>query len=234
MKYFADKKKYTKFGLLYQDDEMGAIMKKGVEDELAVLKMKLTAAESYKRGATDFSSQIAKLKKAGVQIVVLATVIRETVGALKEANKLGWKVDMCGMTPAYNIYVPLLCKKAGFSPDGLYATGQTLYPYPDSKNDFVRVWVKRHTEWFKKPPDLPTIAGWQGLSHFATAAKRVGKDLTREKLIDELEKFKNEPDSFGGPTTTFTSKSHKGVDKAIMFQIQKGKWVPLTGPLGYK
>ena len=59
VKYFTKEKGYKKFGLMYQDDEMGAIMKKGVEDELAAASMSLTAAESYKRGATDFSSQIA-------------------------------------------------------------------------------------------------------------------------------------------------------------------------------
>jgi branched-chain amino acid transport system substrate-binding protein len=69
VKYFKEQKGYTKFGLMYQDDEMGAIMKKGVEDQLTAYNMKLMAAESYKRGATDFSSQIAKLKKADVQLV---------------------------------------------------------------------------------------------------------------------------------------------------------------------
>jgi ABC-type branched-subunit amino acid transport system substrate-binding protein len=67
VKWFKKEKNYTRFGLMFQDDEMGAIMKKGVVDELAAQGLKLTAAESYKRGATDFSSQIAKLKKADVQ-----------------------------------------------------------------------------------------------------------------------------------------------------------------------
>ena len=109
---------------MYQDDEMGAIMLKGVKDQLAEFNLKLTAGESYKRGATDFSSQIAKLKKADTQLVVLATVIRETIGALKEAGKIGWKVDMSGMSPAFTKFVPLLSKKAGFSADGMYCTGR--------------------------------------------------------------------------------------------------------------
>ena len=100
-KFFVKTKNYKKIGLMYQDDEMGAIMKQGVEDQLAMYNMKLASAESYKRGATDFSTQIAKLRKADVQAVVLATVIRETVGALKEANKVGWEVDMGAHTPAF-------------------------------------------------------------------------------------------------------------------------------------
>ncbi len=46
VKWFKTEKKYTRFGLLYQDDEMGAIMKKGVTDELAAHGLKIAAAES--------------------------------------------------------------------------------------------------------------------------------------------------------------------------------------------
>ncbi|MBW2202519.1 MAG: ABC transporter substrate-binding protein [Deltaproteobacteria bacterium] len=235
VKYFVEKKGYKKIGLMYQDDEMGAIMKKGVVDELKAEGLKLTAAESYKRGATEFSSQIAKLKKADVQVVILATVIRETVGALKEAKKLGWKVDMAGMSPAYNIYVPLLCKKAGFSPDGFYSTGQAPYPYPDSPRPNVREWYKRHKEWFGKNPDLPTTAGYAALDFFAKAAEKAGCDLTREKLIDAMESMGTVPDdNFGGPSTTFTSTNHQGTFEAILFQIKNGRWVQISEPLGYK
>ena len=235
VKYFVETKGYKKIGLMYQDDEMGAIMKKGVVDQLKEEGLKLTAGESYKRGATEFSSQIAKLKKADVQVVILATVIRETVGALKEAKKLGWKVDMAGMSPAYNIYVPLLCKKAGFSPDGFYSTGQSPYPYPDSPRPNVREWYKRHKEWFGKNPDLPTSAGYAALDFFAKAAEKAGCDLTREKLIDAMESMGTVPDDiFGGPATTFTSTNHQGVDEAILFQIKNGRWVQISEPLGYK
>jgi branched-chain amino acid transport system substrate-binding protein len=197
--------------------------------------MKMTAAESYKRGATDFSSQIAKLKKADVQLVVLATVIRETVGALKEANKLEWKVDMAGMTPAFTSYVPGLCLKAGFSPDGFYCTGQTPYIYEDSPIQTVRDWWKKHVEWYGKAPDMPTTAGYSGLHYFAVAAERVGKDLTREKFIDALEQFRDEPDpTFGAAPITFTSTNHQGGYSVFMSQVQGGKFIKISDFIDYR
>jgi ABC-type branched-subunit amino acid transport system substrate-binding protein len=220
---------------MYQDDEMGAIMKKGVEDQLAVYNMKLSAAESYKRGATDFSSQIAKLKKADVQLVVLATVIRETVGALKEANKLKWKVDMAGMTPAFTKYVLGLCMKAGFSPDGFYCAAQTPYIYEDSQLQTVRDWWKKHVEWYGKEPDMPTTAGYAGLHFFSVAAERAGKDLTREKFIDAMEQFRDEPDpTFGGAPITFTSTSHQGGNSVFMSQVQGGRFVKISDFIDYR
>jgi len=235
VKYFVENNGYKRIGILYQDDEMGDIMLKGVKDQLAVHKLELAAAESYKRGATEFSSQIANLKRADVQLVVLATVIRETVGAFREARKLGWQVDMCGMTPAYTQMVVNLLRDAGVSPDGLYVTGQTEYPYEDSPLESVREWFKRHVAWFAKPPDLPTTAGYWGVHHFALAAQKTGKDLTRERLIDTMETMGTvNDDIFGGVPVTFTKESHQGAYNVFMFQVQGGKWKKISGVLDFR
>ncbi len=234
VKFFVEEKKYTKFGLMFQDDEMGHIMKKGVEDQLAVHNMKLIAAESYKRGATDFSSQIAKLKKADVQVVCLATVIRETVGALKEAKKLNWDVDMVGYSPAYTSYVVGLCLKAGFSPDGFYATGQTPYIYADSKFESVQKFWKDHNEMFGKDPDIPTSAGYGALDYFILVADKVGPNLTREAWIDAAENFGTYDDPyFHGVPITFDSKQHQGADSAIMSQVKGNKFIKIAD-ISYK
>ncbi|WP_028313902.1 ABC transporter substrate-binding protein [Desulfatibacillum aliphaticivorans] len=228
-KWFAENKGYTKFGIMYQDDEFGQIAKKGLEDQLAAMGLKVTAAESYKRGATDFSSQIAKLKKADVEVVCLGTVIRETVGALKEAKKLNWDVDMVGISPAYTTYVVGLCLKAGFSPDGFYATGQTPYIYPDSPYDSVREWCAKHKEMFGKDPDIPTSAGWAALDYFIKVAEKAGPDLTREKWIDTAEHFGVYKDTmFHGVDIEFTPKQHQGAYDAILSQVENNKFVQVA------
>lgn len=234
VKYFVTQKKLTKFGLLYQDDEMGAIMKSGVEDQLKVHKMKLVAAESYKRGDTDFSTQIAKLKKADVEIVVLATVIRETVGALKEAKKLNWNVVMVGMSPAFNQYIVDLCAKAGFSADGYYATGQSLHIYPDSPHPPAREFCKRYKAMFGKDPDQPSTAGYASIDFFAKVAQKVGKNLTRETWIDGAHKYGVYKDEyFDGASVHFTEKDHQGCYDAVLNQVQKGKYVKV-GNISYR
>lgn len=119
MKYFVEEKKYTRIGFFCQDDEMGETLIRSATDQLATYNMNPVAVERYKRGDTEFGSQIAKLKKADVQMVALGTVLRETVGAWKEAKKIGWDVDMCSLKQRCNFYVPFLCKKAGvYRPKG--------------------------------------------------------------------------------------------------------------------
>jgi len=225
VKYMVEKKGLKRFGLMYQDDEMGAIMMKGFEDQLKVHALEPVGMESYKRGATDFSSQVAKLRKADAEFVVLATVLRETVGGLKEAKKLGWDVQMGGMTPTYTNYVIMLCLKAGFSADGYWAAAQTPYVMADSPIPWVREWWKRHVEWYGKDPDMPTTAGYAGVDFFALAAEKAGKDLTREKLIDAMETMEPYHDKFGGVPVQFTKTSHQGADQVIITKVVENRFV---------
>ena len=75
---------------LYEDDEFGLEVKRGAEAALKAMGQELVKKTSYKRGATDFSSQLAKMKAAGCDLVVLGTIIRQTIGAIGESRKTGF------------------------------------------------------------------------------------------------------------------------------------------------
>jgi len=232
-KYFVDTKKYTKFALMYQDDELGAEVQKGLTDQLALYNLKLVAAEPYKRGATDFSSQIANLKKADPQVVVLATVIRETVGALKEIRKLNWEVDVACTSASASHYVPILSQQSGFSADGTYILSS--YPDPQATDlPSLKEWAKRYQEWFQKPPEMTCYPGYEAVHFFGVAAERAGRDLTREKLIDALETFKDVPTPLGGPPVSFSPTSHLGSKYYFMSQIKGGKFVKISDWISYE
>jgi hypothetical protein len=67
------------------------------------------------------------------------------------------------------------------------------------------------------------------------AAERVGKDLTREKFIDALEKFRNEPDpTFGSAPVTFTSTDHQGGHSVFMAQVKGGRFIKISDFIDYR
>jgi len=229
VKYFVEHKKYNRIGIFCQDDEMGATLIRAVKDQLATYNLKPLAIETYKRGAMDFSSQIAKLKKADVQLVALGTVLRETVGAWKEAKKIGWEVDMCGLKQTMTAYVPLLCQKAGVSPEGLYATSVSPFIHKDSPRPKAREWWKKYMEVYGKPPDQPSIYGPTVLHYFEIAAKRAGRDLTREKFVDALETFRDVQDPiFGTIPFSYTKTNHQGMTAVILQQYRNGLYRPVV------
>src|SRR5574340_529950 len=97
---------YKKPGILYQDDEFGYDVLKGLEAALKQTSTTLCEKVTYKRGATDFASQIAKLRAAGCDVAVLGTVVRETLGAMGEARKLGLNVPRLVTPAAYTAQIP--------------------------------------------------------------------------------------------------------------------------------
>jgi hypothetical protein len=76
--------------IIYQDDDFGTEHLKGVEDGLKTIGMQITERTSYKRGSTDLSSQVARMNRAGCDLVVLSTLIRETIATVSEARKTGY------------------------------------------------------------------------------------------------------------------------------------------------
>src|SRR5687767_7217586 len=113
---------------MYQDDEFGLEVQRGADDGLKTIGMTMVEKTSFKRGATDFSSQVAKLKASECDLVVLGTIIRETIGGIGTARKLGYNPVFLGSSAAYT---DLIHKLGGKAMDGLYATMTVQNPYLD-------------------------------------------------------------------------------------------------------
>ena len=102
---------------IYQDDEFGLEVVRGAEAGLKTMNVELAEKTSFKRGATDFSSQVARMKASGCEIVVLGTIIRETIGTIGEARKTGFNPVFVGTSACYT---DLIHKLGGKAMDGLY------------------------------------------------------------------------------------------------------------------
>src|SRR5690606_7730423 len=111
---------------IYQDDEFGLEVQRGAEAGLKTVGMELAEKTSFKRGATDFSSQVAKMKAAGCDLVVLGTIIRETIGTVGESRKTGFSPVLLGTTAAYTDLIHNLGVNAM---DGIDATSDVQSPY---------------------------------------------------------------------------------------------------------
>ena len=120
---------------LYQDDDFGLEVQRGAEAGLKTINMEVAEKTTYKRGSTDFSSQVARLKSANCDLVVLGTIIRETIGAIGEARKTGYNPTFLGSSAAYT---DLIHKLGGKPMDGLYATMTVQHPYLDDASQPVR------------------------------------------------------------------------------------------------
>ena len=226
VKYMVKSKGYKKVCTLYQDDDFGLEVMRGAEAGLKELNMALAERTTYKRGATDFSSQIARMKDAGCDFVVLGTIIRETLGAIGTARKLGWGVEFMGSSAAYT---DLIHKLGGPAMNGFYATNTVNNPYMDDASRNVREWASRYKQKYKEDPAVFSVYGYQVIDLFIQIAEKTGPKLTTDTFINTLENnFTTTRDMFGADSMSFSKTKHLGSNRSRLSQIVNGKWTPIT------
>ena len=216
---------YRKSCLLYQDDDYGLEVMKGVAAGLAKLGQPLVEKTSYKRGATDFSSQIARLRGAGCDFVVLATVVRETVAAVAEARRTGWNVDMLVTASGYSAQTHELGGKAV---EGLYGVTVLPHPYEAGANGQLADWIRRYRERFGAAPNVWSVMGYGVADLFVKTADKAGRELTVERFTAAMESLHTPRDFFGAPEYRFSRDDHLGNRHGRIAQIRDGRWVILS------
>ncbi len=222
-----------KIALFCQDDDWGRDHLKGLN--LAAKKYNLdpVVMESYKYDAVEFKSQVINLMKVKPDFVILAAGLRSGVLFLKEAQKLKWNPTFIG-TNTLGFLKTL--EMAGDAGEGLLVLNIFAMPDEDipgvkrlievTKKNFGDKWMPANE---KIHPYY--IYGWINAIVFAEGAKRAGKNLTREGLINALETLRNfDPEGLMGPIT-YTSASHgsPGYVRMTKSDVANKRFIPLTG-----
>jgi branched-chain amino acid transport system substrate-binding protein len=207
--------------IIYQDDDFGLEVMKGAEAGLKSIGKEFVEKTSYKRGATDFSSQVARMKAANCDLVVLGTIIRETVGTMAEAKKNGFHPLFVGSSAVYTDLIP---KLGGKMADGLYATMTSQHPYLDAAEQPVRFWANKYKTKFGEEPTVFSVYGYGNMENFLKVAFKAGPSLTTDSFVKTLEGMTFTRDMFGTAEMTFGPNKHLGNQYSRLSQIQDGRW----------
>jgi branched-chain amino acid transport system substrate-binding protein len=210
---------------IYQDDEFGLEVFRGAEAGLKAAGMDFAEKTTYKRGATDFSSQVARMKAAGCDLVVLGTIIRETIGTIAEGRKTGFNPTYLGSSATYTDLIHKLGKKAM---DGLYATHTVQHPYMDEASPKIAFWARKYQTKFGDDPTVFSVYGYNAIDTFIQAAQKAGPNLTVDSFIKAMETTKFAPDMFGSPEASFAPNKRAGSDMTRMSQLQNERWKVVT------
>ena len=219
-------KNIKKVCTVYQDDDFGLEVLRGGEAGLKTLGMEYAEKTSFKRGSTDFSSQVAKMKAANCEMVVLGTIIRETIGTIGESRKTGFNPVFLGSSAAYT---DLIHKLGGKAMDGLYATMTVQNPYTDEVSQPIRFWANKYKTKFNEDPAVFSVYGYLIINTFANAATKAGKNLNTDSFIKVMDTMTIPTDIFGSAPATFSPTKRLGSDASRLSQIQDGKW-KVVGP----
>ena len=206
---------------IHQDDEFGLEVLRGAEAGLKTLNMELTEKTSFKRGATDFSSQVARMKAGGCELVVMGTIIRETIGTVGESRKTGFNPTFLGTAACYT---ELIHKLGGKAMDGLYATHTAQQPYLDEASQPIRFWASKYKTKFNEDPTVFSVYGYNVIDAFVHAAQKAGPGLTPESFIKAMDTMKIPPDIFGSPEASYGPTKRLGSSLSRLSQLQDARW----------
>src|SRR5437762_9474317 len=229
--YFVSKKGKKALCAMYQDTDFGKEVLDGVQLQAEKMRIKLAETTAHKPTDQDFTAPITKLKSAGCDLVVLGTIVRDSIVPYATARKIGWTdVDFLGSTASYDLFV---AAAQGGVTEGLYAMGLTDMPYRDTLSPVAQAWFDRYKERYKVDPNIGAIYGHVAADLVMVGLEKTGPELTLENFVRALESVRGYKDIFNGPEVNFAPDKHQGANSAFLAQVKGGRWVRLTEPLGF-
>src|SRR2546426_704147 len=231
IQYFGSKKGKKALCAMYQDTDFGKEVLDGIQIQADKLKIKIVETTTHKPTDQDFTAQITRLKAAGCDLVVLGTIVRDSIVPYATARKIGWTdVDFLGSAASYDLFV---AAAQGGVTEGLYAMGLTDMPYRDTLSPTAQAWFDRYKERYKNDPNIGAIYGHVAADLTALGLEKAGADLTLNALVKGLESIRGYKDIFNGPEVNFAPDKHQGANSSFLAIVKGGRWVRLTDPLTY-
>jgi len=229
--YFVTTKGKKALCAMYQDTDFGKEVLDGVVAQAEKMKVKILETTAHKPTDQDFSPQITKLKAAGCDLVLMGTIVRDSIVPYATARKIGWNdVDFLGSAATYDLFV---AAAQGGVTEGLYAMGLTAMPYRDTLSPAAQKWFDAYKQRYNVDPNIGAIYGHVAADLTVVGLEKTGPELTTDNFVKGLESVRSYKDIFGGPEASFGPDKHQGASSSFLAVVKGGRWVRLTDPLTF-
>ena len=230
-KYFVEKKGVKAPCVMYQDTEFGQEILEGARDQAKAMNVKIAAESGHKPTDTDFTGAIAKLREAKCDLIVMGTIVRDTIIPYATARKLGWTVPFMGTSASYENVV---ATAQGGITEGYYSLNGQEVLYPDQiESKEAKAFFEKYKAKFGQDPFYPAQLGYGLAEMIVDSLQRAGKDLTTASFLKAFESIKDRVGPLGGPPITFTPEQHLGSTFVFLAEVEKGRWKSVERNLKY-
>lgn len=203
-----------KWAIISQDDEYGENVRQGFERAAAAKKLQIVSSQIYKKGQTDFSSEILKVKQSGAEALMAGGVLGENVAMAKELERTGTKIPM-GVT--YVSRVPASAKLMGSAGENVYTVDYVYLEASPEGKAFTEKLAKYLSAEEMPKVNRYTYTGYASTRALFDAIGRCGKALTWDCTNAELAKVKNLETGVMAPIT-FTPTNHLAAPKLFLLK----------------
>lgn len=211
-------------GVIYQEGPFGDLVRRGIGQALQAYNLQPAAEAGYKAGDIDFSSQVQRMKAANVELIVTATITRETIGVMSEVKKLAWNdVRVLTAAPGRTMIVAALGKD---SVEGLYGVGNWRIHYPDAAPENVKQWIESFRKRFNAAPDENAMNAYSYTDWFVKGLQAAGRNLSAESFGKAIQSVQHE-DFMTYQRVAFRG-NHIAPEIVQIEQLKGGRWAPVS------
>jgi len=235
-RYVAKTSPKARIGVLYQNDDYGKDLLKGLSRGLGSKAKLVVSKQNYDVNDADVQSQIARLKAARVKTLMLFATPKFAIQSYVYAHKLGWKPT---------VYVNAVSSAANIM--GLSTVGTSKR---QTNGSLSIVFLKDPTDahWAKdpgvklyrsimkrykggNPNDVYAVYGMSAAHTFVEALRKAGKNPTRASIMRAANNLniKNDPFLLPGMTVKTGGGDHFPLDQAKLERYVNGHWVVFGG-----
>lgn len=136
-----------KTAIFYANDDFGKSGQARVIAQMQALNLKPVAVESHNPNDKDYSAQLAKLRNAGAEMVILWAHDTDAALIVRQAKQFGLPFKFAGAVLSEEAFLKL----AGSAAEGAMSAS---YFVPTDPNPAVQAFVKRYEARFKMAPDV--------------------------------------------------------------------------------
>ena len=225
----------AKIAILYQNDDFGKDMLKGLKDGLGAKASQIIAEDSYEVSEPTIDSHIIKLKASGADVFVSFTTPKFAAQAIKKVAELGWK-------PMYiqsnvGASVGSVLKPAGFENAQGILSAAYAKDGADPQWDNDEGMKKFYAFLAKYAPDMnkadgSVVYGYGQAQTLVQVLKQARDNLTRENIMKQAANLKDfVPDTLlPGVKINTSPTDFYPIDQLQIMQF-KGEKYELQGPI---
>jgi len=217
--------------VLAQATDYGREVEQAVRDQLAVAGQGVKEVVTHRPTDTDFTAPVTRLRNAGCDLVVLATLLRDTILPMATARTMGWTgVDFLGPSTTYDY---LLAAAPGGATQGLYSVASIALPYRDGADPQTVAWMDAYKARFGAEPNAAAIYGAALVDLAVLALDRAGGEVTLPKIARAVDSIRGWRDLFGGTTQDFSGGARQGTRQAFVYHLEGSRYRRLGDAAGY-
>jgi len=229
-KYLLKEKPDAKIAIMYQNDDFGKDLLKGLKDGLgAKASSMIVAEESYEVSEPSVDSHIVKLKSTGADVYFSMTTPKFAAQSIKKVAELGWK-------PIYfqsnvGASVGSVLQPAGFENAQGILSAAYAKDGADAQWDNDEGMKKFYAFLAKYAPDAnradgSVVFGYGQAQTMVQVLKQAGDNLTRENIMKQAASLKDfTPDTLlPGVKINTSATDFYPIEQLQMMRFKGEKW----------